>query len=555
MKQLENALKHQLNKEEALAYPDFEAMWTRIEQAESHSSRVPAPMASDVPRRRRRSWSKIAAVASLSVLVAAAPVYAAIHYNWGNLLRSKAGIQAALDQNLGQQLGQSITRDGVTLTLRTAIVDENRTVILYSLDVGKRKNTDYWNVLGMTLKNTPGNDKEGETNHEQWDEQNQRYNGYFESDWTPGQDTMKVTLTADSVNLKTVQARELPLNVESNEVQSFCIGQDGLEKIDIQPSIQSQDELLLLGAITFDDPLAKEWAYPQIAAYNGTTMVKELPGGTFGETGDHGEYKLKHFFKADEITAGQTLFKLQYWKQERNIAGPWSFELNLSKKQMESGTIIKKQNVPLEPGDNENWIENMVITPTQIRLSLRYTGKGFQQQMPYKKSFLLVDGITLESDFYEYSSDDHNLVTLRFERPSDLVINGETPILYIGKYKVTVHDDDKAPILLKNISAEKQTFIRETGGYPVNWTYYMQGKDLIIETSSEDPHFGGINQTHMGESYKDPLGKPLTTNFHGDGINKAIDVYKNFKGTDATVYMYYYTTDDPDKETKVTLQP
>ncbi|MGN7765242.1 DUF4179 domain-containing protein [Paenibacillus sp. 22594] len=554
MKQLEDALKRQLNEDQAITYPDFDDMWTRIEQAESNSSWLQAGRASAIPR-RTRSWSKIAAVASLSVLVAAAPVYAAIHYDWGNLLRSNEGIQAALDQNLGQHLGQSITKDGVTLTLQTAIVDENRTVILYSLNVGKHRDTDFWNVKGMTLKGTKGSYKEGEYNYEQWDEENQRYNGYFESNWVPGKDTEKITLTADAVDLKTAQSKELSLNPASPEVQSFNIGREGMQKIDVQPLVQSKDKLLLLGGVTFDDPLAKAWVYPQIAAYNGTTMVKELPGGTSGEPGDHGEYKLKHFLKADEITPGQTSFKLQYWKQERNISGPWSFELELSKKQMESGTIIKKLDIPLEPGDTDNTIENMVITPTQIRLTLRNEGTGFKDQMPYKKSYLLVNGRTLEGGFYVSSSVDHRLVTVRFERPSDLVIDGQTPIIYVGKYMVTVHDDDKAPILLTNISTKKQSFIRETGGYPVEWTYYMQGKDLYIETGSEDPHFGGINQTNMGGEYNDPLGKPVTANFNGDGNNKAIDVYKNFKDTEASVYMYYYTTDDPDKETRVQLQP
>ncbi|MHA6530374.1 DUF4179 domain-containing protein [Paenibacillus sp. BAC0078] len=554
MNKLERALKHQLNNDENVPYPDFEGMWKRMEDS-GHTATAESDTVKPVILRRSKNWSRIAGIAALSALLAAAPVYAAIHYNWDNLLHSREGIQSALDQNLGQQLGQSITKDGVTFTLHTAIVDENRTVILYSLDVGKRKNTDFWNVKGMTIKGTKDSYKLGETNHQQWDEQNQRYNGYFESDWTPQQDTEKVILTADGIDLKTVQSEEIPLNPASPEVQSFNIGREGMQKIDVQPLAQSKDKLLLLGEVTFDDPSAKEWAYPQIAAYNGTTMVKELPGGTFGEPGDHGEYKLKHFLKADEITPGQTSFKLQYWKQERNIAGPWSFELELSKKQMESGTIKKTLNVPLEPGATNNTIEKMVITPTQIRLTLRNEGKGFKDQMPYKKSYLLVNGRTLEGGFYESSSVDHRMVTVRFERPSDLVIDGQTPIIYVGKYKVTVHDDDKAPIILNNISAEKQTFIRETGGYPVQWTYYMQGKDLFIETGSEDPHFGGINQTNMGGKYNDPLGKPVTSNFDGDGNNKAIDVYKNFKGTEASVYMYYYTTDDPDKETRVTLQP
>ncbi|KWX76948.1 DUF4179 domain-containing protein [Paenibacillus jilunlii] len=554
MNKLGHALKHRLNEDKAVKYPDFEDMWTRIEQAGCNSSGLRGSSA-PAGSRRTRNWSKIAAVASLSVLVAAVPVYAAVHYNWGNLLSSNEGIQTALDQNLGQQLGQSITRDGVTLTLRTAIVDENRTVILYSLDVGAHTDTDFWSVKGMTLQGAKERSKEGEYNYEQWDEENKRYNGYFESDWVPGQDTEQVTLAADAVKAVSVQDLELPLDVESMKMQSFPVGREGMQKIEIQPFAQSKDKLLLSSAVTFDDPVNKEGIFPQLVAYNGTTRVTGLSGGTFGEPGDHGEYKMKQYFKTGDITAGQTTFKLEYTKQERNIAGPWSFELKLSKKQMESGTHIQALQLPLETGDTDNTIEKLSVTPTQVRLSIRTEGKSFRRQLPYKKYSLEVSGKTLEGRYFGYSKEDSGLLNLRFERPAGLVIDKSTPITFVGKYKVTIHTEDKAPTLLTNISTEKQTLIREVGGYPVNWTYYMQGKDLYVETGSEDPHFGGINQTHLGENYKNLPGKPVTSNFSGDGNNKAIDVYKDFTGTEASIYMYFYTTDDPDKETRVQLQP
>ncbi|MBJ8192016.1 DUF4179 domain-containing protein, partial [Bacillus cereus] len=79
--------------------------------------------------------------------------------------------------------------------------------------------------------------------------------------------------------------------------------------------------------------------------------------------------------------------------------------------------------------------------------------------------------------------------------------------------------------------------------------------DLFVETESEDAHFGGINQTHIGLSKERIIGKPITANFAGDGNNKAVDVYKNFIGKEASIYMFYYTTDDPEAETTVPLQP
>lgn len=552
MSKLENMLRHQLNDNEAVTYPDFNKMWDRIEKVEA-----PLPekiSATDVRGgHRARNWRRITIAASLSTLLAAAPVYAAIQYDWGNLLSHKNGIQAALEQNLGQPLGQSVTKDGVTLTLHTAIVDENRTVILYSVDVGGKADKEFWKVNGLSLKDEQGNSIEAEYNYEQWDEEQQRYNGYFESNWVPGKDEAKVTLTAAAVQSFNQAEKELPLDSSSPQPQTFELGVEGMKSIEVKPFDRNGDKQLFASAVTFNNPDAKEWVYPQLVAYRGSTRVEPLPEAVFGTPGDNGEYTLKQYFKASEIPDGQTTYKLQYTKLERSISGGWSFDLQLSKKLMESGTIKTALNAPLEAGDTMHRFEQMVITPTQIRVTLR--AEEQYKQLPYYKYNLEVGGTVLEGYLHLSPDDDPYLITLKFERPAGLVIDEQTDITFAGKYKVTNHDDDKTPLLLKNISAEKQTVIRDTGGYEVKWTYYMQGNDLYVETESDDPHFGGVNQTYIGLGKERIPSRPVTVNFAGDGNNKAIDVYKDFKGTEASIYMFNYTTDEPDKETRVQLRP
>ncbi|KAI7254936.1 hypothetical protein KC345_g11205, partial [Hortaea werneckii] len=346
-------------------------MWENIRQADSADS---AQNAASLPlsgRRRSKGWSRVAGIACISAVLASAPVYAAIHYNWDGLLSSRSGIQAALEQNLGQQLEQTLSHDGVTLTLHTAIVDENRTVILYTLDAQERSDKELWNVENMSLKNAGGTVSGKGFNYQEWDEENGQYNGYFESDWTPGQDTVKVTLTAEAVKAFSSQQKDLPVDSGSTAVQSFPVGDGGIRSIAVQPFAPSQDKLLLSSAVTFDQPEAKEWASPQINAFTGGVQVKRMGEGVYGQPGDKGEYTMQQYYKASDIVKGQTTYKLQYTKLEHNIPGPWSFDLELSKKQMESGTIRKILNVPLEAGEPQNVIEKLIITPTQIRLNVR----------------------------------------------------------------------------------------------------------------------------------------------------------------------------------------
>ncbi|MEK4047432.1 DUF4179 domain-containing protein [Paenibacillus sp. FSL H8-0048] len=551
MDRTEAQLKRRLNEDQELNYPDFEQMWGRMEQA-GYTSSKGGSRAGANSQVRHRNWRKITVAASFSVVLMAVPVYAAVQYDWGNLLNHRSGVQAALSKNLGQPLGQTITKDGVTLTLHTALSDENRTVILYTLDVGGDKGNGYWDVNGMSLKDAKGNNDEMESHYQQWDEKTKRYNGYFETDWSLGQEMVKVSLTATGIQSYSQQEVELKLDTDSPERQSFPVNRDGLESFSVQPFKEGNERLMLSTAAIFNDPGARGVASPQIIAYRGGQLVNNSKPGTMGKPGDNGEYTSLQYYKPGDVPKTETTYKLSYTKLERNIAGPWAFDFELSKKQMSGATLKTALDLPLEAGDKGNIIEQMVVTPTQVRVQVR--SKEKYADLPYVNYTLEVDGRQLEGGMWYSPSQDKNLTTLRFERPAGLEITTATPMALVAKYKVTTHEDDKEPLLLKNISAEKQTMIRQTGGYPVQWTYYKQGNDLYVETKSDDPNFGGVNQTHIGKGKDALIGSIVTTNFRGDGNNRNIDVYKDFKGTEASIYMFYYTTNEPDKETRVQLQ-
>ncbi|ETT35973.1 DUF4179 domain-containing protein [Paenibacillus sp. FSL P4-0338] len=552
MDRTEAQLKRRLNEDQELNYPDFEQMWGRMEQAGYASSKGGSRAGANSPV-RHRNWRKITVAASFSVVLVAVPVYAAVQYDWGNLLNHRSGVQAALSQNLGQPLGQTVTKDGVTLTLHTALTDENRTVILYSLDVGGDKGNGTWNVNGMSLKDAKGNGNDMESNYQQWDEKNQRYNGYFETDWSPDQETVKVSLSAKGIQSYSQQEVDLKLDTDSPERQSFPVNRDGLESFGVQPFKEGNERLMLSTDTIFSDPEARRLASPQIMAYRDGQLVKKSQGSVMGKPGDNGEYTSLEYYKPADVPKDETTYKLSYTKLERNIDGPWTFDFELSKKQMAGATMKTALNLPLEAGDSLNMIEQMVVTPTQIRVAVRSNTEPFPD-LPYVNYTLEVNGQKLDGGLWYTGSEDRKLMTLRFERPANLEITKDTPMTLEGKYKVTVHEDDKAPLELKNISGEKQTLIRQTGGYPVQWTYYMQGADLYVETKSDDPNFGGVNQTYIGKGKDRLISSIVTTKFRGDGNNHSINKYKDFKGKEASIYMFYYTTNAPDKETRVQLQ-
>ncbi|WP_151735913.1 DUF4179 domain-containing protein ['Paenibacillus yunnanensis' Narsing Rao et al. 2020] len=564
MNKLEHILKRRLNKEEGVPYPDFNAMWERLGQEEHASAEARTAGSNPArPRSMRRmaapgagtmlNWRRMAAVASLGALLAAAPVYAAIqYYDWSPMLGLREGVQTALDQELGQQLEQSVNHDGNTLTLHTAVVDENRTVILFSLEVGERNPDVYLQFPDASLKSADGKTAEDSMNYVVWDEEAQRYSGLFESDWAPEHKTEQVTLTFPALTATSIQEVDLPFDISNPAKQSFDISQGGIGTIEVQP-FDSGQEVMLSTAVTFTEPDAKETVAPEITVSLGGNPVQQLPKGKFGAPGDNGEYTMLQYFKTEDFAKGEPVFKLQYSKLEKRIETPFTFDLTLSKKQMEQSTIKAAVNKPLEAGSDVAAIENLVVTPTQIRVNVRTKDSN---QPAYRQYLLKVGGRTLETSGYRgYNRNDPHLYGLAFERPKDLTINADTPITLVGRYRVTEHKGDKEALLLTNISETRQTLIHQTGGYPVMWTYYIQGNDLFVETYSDDGRFGGVNQTHIGLGKNKLLGMPVTVNFSGDGDNKVVEVYKEFKGTEASVYMFSYTTDDPEKETRVQLLP
>ncbi|WP_150266423.1 DUF4179 domain-containing protein [Paenibacillus tepidiphilus] len=565
MNKLEHILKRHLNSKKDVPYPDFGAMWERLEQEERASAEAMAAGSNPVRpwnMRGRRTpgsgsmhhWRRMAVAASLCALLAAAPVYAAIqnYDDWSPLLRLREGVQTALDSQLGQQLEQSVTHAGNTLTLHTAVVDENRTVILYTLDVGER-NPDYdWRFPDALLMSANGKTAEDSMNYVFWDEEAQRYSGFVESDWAPKQKTESVSLTFPVLAATSIQEVDLPLNISNPAKQSFDIAQGGIGTLTVQPFVSSK-EVMLSSAVTLTEPDARETAAPEITVTLGGEPVQQLPKGKVGAPGDNGEYTMLQYYKTEDLAKGEPVFKLQYSRMEERIETPFTFDLMLSKKQMESGTIKTAVNKPLEAGSNVAVIKNMVITPTQIRVYVRTKDSN---QPAYRQGLLEVGGRTLEGTGYSaYNRNDPDLYGLTFERPRDLTVHADTPITFVGRYKVTEHKGEKEPLLLTDISETRQTLIHQTGGYPVTWTYYMKGNDLFVETYSDDSRFGGVNQTHIGLGKNKLLGMPVTMNFSGDGDNKAVDVYKDFKGTEASIYMFSYTTDDPEKETRVQLRP
>ncbi len=544
MERIEKKLKSKMKATNNVQYPDFDQMWSSIQKDELKTLKEPIELR---PRRRK----KFALVAGLAVALMATPVYAALNYDWSNILTYREGIQSALEQGLGQKVEQSVTKSGFMLTVHTVFIDENRTFLLYSLkpDASWRGKDVSFDQIGLTDSN--GDFIKGNYAH-LWNEDLGLFQGYFETDWVA--DDQKSNINFSMKNIHSIGDEEESINYNPNDsnTQVFTIQKDGIDNVTIQAFEQPEGKILLQSAVTFTDAKMKnKWV--RIKALDDKNQpIHEAETPVFGTPGATDEYLSQQIFTKDSLNTKGANFQLAYEHTLGVAEDTWSIEMNLSKEQLKKGSFRKVVNIPLENVPGGTKIHEMKVTPTQVRLIL--TSEERYAHQPYMDYQLDIGGVLLDGGRWDVENDPYK-VELRFEMTGvDVSMLAKQSVTLVAKHRVDVEDGDHKPIRLTDISEKPQSKTSTIGEFPITWTYYRKDNNLYVESFSSDPTFGGVNQTYYLDHNDRNYGMPLTVGFLGDDNNKNIDEYKNFKGKYLDIFIWKYTTNHPDAELRVPLQ-
>lgn len=523
-------------KDNAVPYPDFDAMWTRIQEDSSMTAAISG---------KGVRFKKSIVITSVAALCLATPAFA---FNWdlSGLFNGRKGIQTALNEGLGQKLNQSVTLSGVNITLEHALVDENRTVILYKMDPGAAAG-DHWYFEKVRLIDKKGKEIEG-TNQLSPNYEAGVVYGFFETDWVPAGATEHVDFTFSGLRSIEQVFSPLELNMENAALQRFPIQQDGIASIVVQPFVLEKDELLFSSAVSFSNKEASKTAYPSLAIKRNNELII-AKHSALGAPGPNQEFLMKQTYAKQDVTRDDVTFWLQYNRDESITDGKWSFSLELDKRSMKAGTVKTELDARFGPDGAYRFV-SMLVTPTQIRIRSKHDEP--YMMYPFMDYELKIDDTRLRGGQFHVENSKHDN-EFRFERPPGLEITKDTPVSIIGTYEVIKHPGGNIPIELKNISEEKQTMTTTVGGFPVTWTYYKKDNDVYVESGSEDRSFGGVNQTYRLSEKGQIPSEPVTNGFYGDGNNSLIEKYKNYTNKDLTIYIYYYTTEQPDKQIEIPL--
>ncbi|MEO2204355.1 DUF4179 domain-containing protein [Paenibacillus pabuli] len=545
MNTVESKVKNHMKNSEHIEYPDFDMMFNSIQMDELR-------IADEIKHRSQRGKTKVAMVLGVSVAVMATPVYAAFQYDWSDVLSHKSGIESALQAGYGQSIEQSVTAHGVTLTVHNAFVDGNRTVLLYTIKPGMETNGAEIRYDQMVLKDSDGTPIEGHY-YQQWNEEQGVYQGYFETDWVIPENQADLQFSITGVRYLQDMQEDITLNPQDTNTQKFNIQKDGIEAVEVQSFQHTEDQIMIRSNVTFTDKDLKEQTWARITAYdpNGN-MIKETESPVYGTEGATGAYSSTQIFNEQQFKEKADHFTLTYTHEKERTDGTWNLDLSLSQKLMETGTVKKEMDIPLDSTGGEARISGLVMTPTQIRVTIDHQEHYYR--LPYRTYQLEVGGRMLEGYVSLEGTLDPNQTELRFEQSDSSLMDvssvANKPMTLIAKDRVDEHAGSQASILLTDISTQPQTIASDYEGFRLSWTYYLKDGNLYVESFSPDTTFGGINQSYFLDQGEKHYLTPL---YFNDSDNKHTEVYKDFKGENIGLYVWNYTTKKPDEELRIPL--
>lgn len=532
-------------------YPDFDLMWDKIEQSKGKDQYSQTNHMNK--RFQRTGIAKAAIITGVSAVLIATPVYAAIHYDWTNILSYRSGIHSLWEQGLGQSIQQSVTKDGLTLTVDTAFTDENRTVLLFTVNPGTTYQNKTLSYDSIELLNSKGESIPGNY-YQMWNSEIGEYQGYFETDYVLKNKEEKLKFAIENVVFTEKTEVPVPFDPATSKTQTIDINQDGIKTMTIQSFDQSADKILLRTSFTFEGLSQKQRdrSWTTLYALNANNEQIASSKNVYGTPGTTTEQTIsEQTYRKDQLSADGTHFTLSYDRETTRAEGTWEVDMTLSKAKLENSTIKEPLNLPVPELMEGSKISNMIITPSEVRLTV--TNKEKYTLLPFLDYELEIAGTRLIGGM-SYSETSKLNTELRFEMTQmDLTSIKEHPITLIAKKRVDEHKGDQTAIHLSNISTKPQHLQTDYNGYLVDWTYYLKDEQLYVESSSQNPVFGGMNQTYYYDGKEKMYGKPLIVNFKGEG-NKSIDMYEHFTPKDVDIFVFMYRTDHLDETVHIPIE-
>lgn len=252
-------------------------------------------------------------------------------------------------------------------------------------------------------------------------------------------------------------------------------------------------------------------------------------------------------------------FELSALEESGRKEGSWIFAFEADGKKAAQAMFAVKLNSADVANDSIMKFTELVITPLEIRLMYDESQDFPEPGAPlinYESVKLLVDGREMDSGSGFWTTKDGRFYR-RFELPQWYEEkdwdNVPMKVILSGK-KVQERANKDQLLALAQPAAERKTVKTELHGISVEFTYYKEGKDLIVESSSSDPSFGGITQSYLDVNGEKKFPEMNPSPPGGNGTNHKIERYVNIPEGNLKLNPFLYQWFDPKAKVELNLR-
>lgn len=500
--------------------PNYDAMWTAIEQ---EGSKRKLEQMSNSLRRSRKQWISAAVMASCFLIIGV-PVFASVALNWDGLSGGKS-MTMALNQGYGQRYEKQAVSEGVTMGLHGVVADDKKMKFLISMDLEQASKVydaiefEHIQIVDSLGKGVP---LQG---HFQYDEQSGKLLGIYEA---PNELKGKKQYMLSAENLAFYQYAKVPLQAIPQTGQTIHTGTSHYPSLDFESVQQSDGQFIVRYNVKASETNAELWD-PHL-------ILQTSKGGT-----EQGVRTILHHegsglliqqeFELSEQEWSEAEFFLSYLNEANRVKGSWQIDFEADGEKATEALLSRKL-----PKDAEferitgKALQQLLITPLEI--SIAYQEDQSMERMKegsvwYDTVRLMVDGKEIDGAFNLLGSDSSNYQHVyQFSSPEWYKDWSNASLKLILKNGiVTKRDTSKNWATLHQPNKDKQHVEMKVEDFQVKFTYYMDGKDLVVESESDDPYFKGISQTMLRAAGEDVYPKMVASGPKSSG--KKVERYEN----------------------------
>lgn len=497
--------------------PNYDTMWTAIEQEVSKRKSV---MEQNSTYRRRKFVP--ATIVFLCFMVIAVPAFAGVALNWDSLIGGK-NVTTALNNGFGQRYDLSVSNEGVTMSLNGVVTDGEKMKMIVSLD------SEEGPILydAVVLERTSIIDESGTS---------EKVSGYLKYDKTSGKllgiyetkdelQTNKKKYTLEAENLVLYKFKEVLLKSSHQVGDVISTGTKQYPNIHIQSVTESKNQLMVrykVSASSFDG--GKGNPHLVIKTKNNGNIqgvITQLPH-------EGSDLLIEQIFKLTQEEWETADLHFNYIEEAKRVDSTWRFDFTVDGKKASEAIYSRKlqSSVVLQQKAGIT-LEKLTITPLKINVNVQQDislerekeeGKVF-----YKSVQLAIGEKEIKGELNSNSIDTKERVdpkqyrsVFQFESPEWYKDWSPVPMkLVLKDAVVTKRDKTTNWITLSKPSKKKQSAGLKLEGFAIRFTYYMDGKDLIVQSESDSSQFKGIDQSMMrvdgNEVYPDSAVRGVVT--------------------------------------------